>query len=257
MLKQSLVPEAILGWAYYQKKIPLYLRNSYGFEEFLRTFWMIHAAETLYPSDDLYPSNTLYPQAGTSMILTAQNILNALDIYDAGNDRETSAEGNKVYIDFINSLDGAASGTVSDFLDRLGRLYNLRRTFDMTDPDDPTSTITLTLNNLEFLMLIKAQLTRNRYNGTYAEMQRFFSRIGLTVSIKTSEDYAASAELTLYELPDSEFEVTENIEKMFKAGMLNCESVGINYRYAVESIEDLAIFDSTDPSAAFDVGVFV
>ena len=63
------------------------------------------------------------------MSKTAQDVLNALDIYDAGNDLETSAEGNKAYIDFINSLDGAASGTVSDFLDRLGRLYNLRRTF--------------------------------------------------------------------------------------------------------------------------------
>lgn len=257
MIQQSLVPESILDWGYYKNKIPLYLRNSYGFEDFLRTFYSIFCASTFYPSETLYPSIDIFPENGSSIYSTAKGILDALDIYDAGNGESSGAEGNENYLAFINSLDGAEDGTVSDILDKLGNLYNLRRTFNIEDPDDPGETITLTLNNREYLMLIKAQLTRNRYSGNYADMKKFFERIGLTVSIKTSEDYPATAVLTLYEFADSVFTVTENTEKMFRAGLLNCESVGIQYVYAVENLDTLAIFDSDAPTATFDVGVFV
>ena len=61
----------------------------------------------------------------------------------------------------------------------------------------------------------------------------------------------------LIDLEDSEYAQSADIQKMFLAGLLTVESVGISYTYSIHAINNLAIFDSEESSNTFDNGVFV
>ena len=89
----------------------------------------------------------------------------------------------------------------------------------MTYKNDNDEDVTedLSLNNEDFLLLIKAQIIKNYCEGTYEQIKGYYNSAGLDVFLITTED-GASAHVYLATPPDST-KYSLNVEKMFKSGI--------------------------------------
>ena len=228
----SFVPDKIKSYEWYYNKLPLYLKNSYGFSEHFKIWYellisgdkngIVNVGDTLLYLFNIFDENFL------------QTIAN---LPDSG-----ATEGNY--------------GTVSDFLDKLGHLFGVIRNFSVTYKNDNNEDVTedLSLNNEDFLLLIKAQIIKNYCEGTYEQIKGYYNSAGLDVFLITTED-GASAHLYLAATPDST-KYSLNVEKMFKSGLMRIESMGITYTEGVRALDWFLTWDSTKAKEYWDAGVW-
>lgn len=228
----SFVPDKIKSYEWYYNKLPLYLKNSYGFSEHFRIWY-----ELLISGDK------------NGIVNVGDTLLYLFNIFDK-NFLQTIA----------NFPDSGATegnyGTVSDFLDKLGYLFGVIRNFSVTYKNDNDENVTedLSLNNEDFLLLIKAQIIKNYCEGTYEQIKGYYNSAGLDVFLITTED-GASAHVYLAAPPNSS-KYSLNVEKMFKSGLMRIESMGITYTEGVRVLVSFLTWDSTKTKEYWDTGVW-
>lgn len=193
----SLIDLEIKEFNYYQKKVPLFYQNSYGFLDMLRSMF-----------------NPL-----RQGIKVMEDLLYGRYIFD--ND----------YSEWINMLEGSEEGTVSSILDHFAEYYGLSRILAVNGEE-------LTLTNDELLLLIRAQVIKNNFDGTAKQARQFYSRAlsgyNSEIVVATTGSAKAKAYLRIGSLVDKP--ITDNIKKLFLGGYLTIESVGIQYTYEIAEI---------------------
>lgn len=227
MNTNSIVPDKLKDFEYYKQKLPLYLQNSYGFIEHFRIWY------------DMYVGTGEY----AGIIHVSDVLLSLLNIFD--ND----------YLDYINNMPESNSGTRSDILDKIGNLFGVKRQFSCTYFDNYNYiTDELILNNEEFLILIKGQIIKNYCEGTYEQIEQYYNSTGLKICVTTSELSNAESHTYLITTDDSDY--SDNIKKMFLAGMLRIESMGIKYIDIYSNFSGLLRWDSGVVNEVWDAGVW-
>lgn len=222
---KHLIPLTIREFRYYERKLPLYLRNDDCFIEHFRLWY-----ELLMGEGDDEQGIALNEFKGVSP--TSDLLLHLLNIYD--ND----------FLDTISQLKGYNDNC--NILDMLGNLFGLRRTFSLEYYETTTSTektaATVSLTDKEFLTLIKAQIIRNYCNGTYEQVIQYYNDAGLQILPVNNSTYAASVDTYLNESED----VTPNISKLFRGGYLTIEHLGIRYTYTISQIFNVLVWADAD-----------
>lgn len=192
------------------------------------------------------------PEQYMGVLPSADCILYLLGIYD------------KNYLKTINNLldeDYEVSDSKSDMLDKIGKLFGLNRKVKVTyDNAGVPTTEYLNLNNEEFLMLIKAQIIKNYWDGTLETLKSFYEDIGLYCHIYTNAAFSdtvehpdePTAKASFVLINPSHEPHSDNIIKMFKGGLLRTESMGVMYEDTVVSSGTFGIWDTAD----WDLGVW-
>ena len=208
----------------------------------------------LYPKDYYdYDSGSMSTNAIASTIDLLFEMLNIFDLNCTEN-HPSGYESNQHFLSFINSIKNSENGTKSDILDKIGNLFGLKRRFSV----DISGTIyELNLNNADFLTLIRCTIIKNYFDGSFEELNQYYKDAGLPVFILTNASNPAQCDVHLIDIEGSNYEISTNVKRMFLAGLLMVESVGISYTYSIHGIQSTAIFDSNDVSKVFDAGVFV
>lgn len=229
----SILPDKLKDFNYYKNKLPLYLQNSYGFIEHFRIWY------------DMYIGNTDY----NGIVSSIDVILNLLNIFDED------------YLEYIAAMpetdvsEEEPYGTKCDILDKIGNLFGVQRVFSCTYIDEYEQiTEELTLNNAEFLILIRGQIIKNYCEGTYSQIEQYYNSTGLKICITTSETDNAEAHIYLVSNEDESY--SENIRKMFLAGLLRIESMGIRYLDIYSSLDGILRWDSGISNEVWDEGVW-
>lgn len=209
LITTSLIPETLCDFTYYKRKLPLYLRNSNSFQEHFKIWY------------DLLVSEDRKGIVGNGEIL-----INLLNIFADD------------YLTYLEEKEGSSpESTESDILDKIGNLFGISRYNLVTyyDEEIVAHTEEITLTNENFLIYIKAKIIQNYCNGSREQIQMFYDSLGLnrglTINMQsnpTGEDATVNVYL-IYE--ERESETLSDFDKMFLAGLLNINSMGINYRY--------------------------
>ena len=214
-----MLDKELLGWNYYEKKIPLYILNSYGVQEFFKIM-----VEFLSNQD-----------------FTEDEIIKAFNIYD------------KDYISFMKGYDEGGYNFV--FLDGLGYLYGINRAFGVDYLDD-SGNIThkdLFLNNEELLTLIKVRIIQNNFNGTYEEVRSLYDDINLPVYLLQSQNPAeAFVYISTFNPDGTPNDMSSNIKDMIYAGLFTIKSMGITYYTYIKDVIHLGIWDSESANRKWD-----
>ena len=213
MITESIIPEKLKDFEYYKNKLPLYLQNSYGFIEHFRIWYQILV-------DGICDNATI--------------LLNLINIFDAD------------YFDFLETIEGVQrTGYECDILDKIGRLYGVNRQFRITYKEDTTTkTETILLNNQDFLTLIKTQIIKNYCEGTTEQINAYYKMIGLKMYVLSASEPATAYMYLATSVNNTEYTYSENIRKMFLAGLLKIDSMGIVYKYAFVDIDRILIWGS-------------
>lgn len=232
MYNESILNEELKSFDYYVSKIPMYLRRSYGFIEHFR-IW-----------HELLISTEPY----CNVVEVYDSLLYLLNIFD--NTKEQTILGNNIYLENLCKLEdsGASStdkyGDTSDILDKIGSLFGVRRSFSVTiSVNGQLVEQELTLNNFDFLILIKAQIVKNYYDGSYEQVQKYYEDVGLNLIVTSSTP--AHAELYL-QRRGSFASHSANVESMFLSGLLTIESMGVTYSEFIMDLTSGFIWDETN-----------
>lgn len=222
---KHLIPLTIREFRYYERKLPLYLRNDECFVEHFRLWY-----ELLMGKGDDETGVPINEFQGISP--SADLLLHLLNIYDQ---------------DFLNTIAQLKDyDDDCDLLDMLGNLFGLRRTFSLEyyeTATSPTKTqATVSLNDKEFLTLIKAQIIRNYCDGTYEQVMQYYKDANLQILPVLNDTYNASVDAYLNESED----VTPNIDKLFRGGYLTVEHLGIRYTYTVTEMLNILVWANAD-----------
>lgn len=222
--------EKLTSWEYYYNKLPKYLRDSETFPEHLK-IWV-----EFIQGIDQY----------------ADDMLGLIDVFDAN-----------YLVRYGKKCD--------DFLDKLGALYGVRRNFSVTYEEEvegvpQTIHEELNLTQIEFLVLIRAQIIKNFFDGTYEQLVDFYTKARIPIVYVTVTAGQCDLVLMLDVINDITTEST-NIIHMFKSGLLTVESLGIHYnRIALQRSEVLqwgnaydnnGIIEEDTEGTQWDVGVWV
>lgn len=218
---KHLIPLTIREFKYYERKLPLYLRNDDCFIEHFRLWY-----ELLMGEGDDEQDVMINEFKGVSP--TSDLLLHLLNIYDA---------------DFLNTVTQLKDyNGNSNLLDMLGNLFGLRRTFSLEYYETPSSiektSATVSLNDNEFLLLIKAQIIRNYCNGTFEQVMRYYADANIQILPVYSDSYNASVDAYLNQTND----ITPNIDKLFRGGYLTIEHLGIRYTYTITDLLNVLIW---------------
>ena len=202
-------------WEYYKRKIPIYLLNSYGFEEHFKMLF-----DLLVQLDS-----------------TEDSVMKAFDIL------------NETYLDYINNLPDATEST-SDILEKIAELFGVSRNFDIDYIEDGTDKkASLSLTNSELLKLIKARIIQNNYQGTYEESREFYTNMNLPVYLFQSGNPAE-----VYVLLDNSAQLTDNEQKMFLSNLFTIKSMGITYHTYITDVLSVMIWDTDSSTRYWDTG---
>ena len=196
-------------WEYYYKKLPLYMRNSYGIKEHFQIIWNV-----MMQLEDVQ-----------ALTLDAFNLL----------------QDN--YVNNIIAKYDDANGYDFKFLDTIGSIYGVNRSLNVSFHNDKNEEVNkaLYLTNKEFYMLIKARVVQNNYDGSYEQAQQYYDNIGLPLYMLSSSN---AAECLLY--LGANDDTTDNIRALFMANLLTLKSVGITYIRHEIDIDKLAIWADSD-----------
>lgn len=210
--------EKLKTWSYYKNKLPLYLQNSYGFDEHFKMLF-----------DLLVKLDT-----------TQDEIIKAYDIL------------NTSYLNYISTVEDTDNYTF-DVLDKIAELFGVRRSFDVTyDNNGTETTASLHLTNSELLKLIKAQIINNNYDGTYETSRQFYDTMKLPVYLLLSGNPAE-----VYVTLDNSAQLTKNEQILFLANMFTIKSMGIIYHTSIVEIISVMIWDSKDSNRYWNKGRWV
>lgn len=255
MTGASVLNDKLRPFSYYEQKLPLYLRNSFGFVEHFRIWYQLLVGEELFASNAQVVRDSLRVSEGSSITGTINRLFELLNIFDLNcvQAHNQSYDSNEHYLLFLNEIPDSDEGKAADILDKIGSLFGLRRQFSLVVNG---TEYMLDLNNRDFLIFIKCTVIKNYFDGTYGELSAFYKSVGLPVFILT-DTTSAQCNMQLINLEDSVYSPSEDVKRMFLAGMLTVESAGIQYAYTIHAVQNLAIFDSLQSANAFDTGVFV
>lgn len=200
-----MIDKELLDFQYYYNKLPLYLKNSYGFEEHFKIWFDL--LSTMDSNED--------------------NIMRFFDIF------------NKDYLSYVDELDGDGS----DILDKIGKIFNIKRNFSATYNDgEKKVTKFLSLNNKDFLTFIRATIIKNYCDGSFEHVNNFYVNANLPI-IYIGTNNPATVNIVMLKI-QGEDAVSEDIQTLFKAGLLNIKSMGIIYsNYTIIDFDALAIWD--------------
>ncbi len=194
-----MIKNKLLDWNYYLKKIPLYLRNSYGFTSHFEIMFVI-----LKAINDI-----------------GDGLLTSINLFD------------KNYFENVKELitDVDEDGTTFDLLDKFASLYNINRNLDINydDGNGHSYTGNITLKNSELLKFILVRCVLSNYDGTYENLRSLYDLINLPIMFINSPNESAFVSVVLYN-PNGYFD-NSNIIHLFYSRLLNLESVGIRYAY--------------------------
>lgn len=220
---KHLIPLTLREFRYYERKLPLYLRNDEGFVSHFKLWYELLMGEG---DDDMNVAISEF----NGVSPTSDLLLHLLNIYDP------------TFLDNIAQLKDYNDN--SNLLDILGNLFGLRRTFSFDYYETATSQTkthtTVSLNDREFLTLIKAQIIRNYCDGTYEQVMQYYIDANLQILPVYNDVYNASVDAYLNE-SDA---VTENINKLFRGGFLTVEHLGIRYTYTVAAMLNILVWAS-------------
>lgn len=214
--------DKLKDWQYYYKKLPLYMRNSYGIQDHFKMIF-----DFMITLEDI-----------------EENVCEAFDILQDN------------YVDIIAKYD-SIDGYDFEVLDILGAIYGVNRSLNVTYENTVHSIVNkaLYLTNKEFYMLIKARIIQNNYDGTYEQARNYYDNIGLPIYMLSSSN---PAECYLY-LGSNE-NTSDNLRSLFLANLLTLKSVGITYIRHEIDIAKMGIWaDATDtPNSnnSWDVSVW-
>ena len=217
MYETSLLPERLMDFSFYQNKLPLYLQNSSGFISHFKLWYDLMVGESSY----------------TGLLTSANDILYLLNIFDPD------------YLTEIAKLPDYTP-TTCDVLDKIGYIFGVNRVF--TIPGTTPQTVELT--NSELLLLIKAKIIQNYYDGTREQIMQYYEDVGLRIFLVTNDEYSAICDVILCQIGN---EYSANVIAMFEAGMLYVPSMGIGYNFEVETISGALYWDS-GTITSWDVG---
>lgn len=235
MSKLSIIPDKIRDFEYYKSLLPMYLRTQ---DEFLSHFYNLfrlglsHKSSTRCSTSVICSQTLLCGESMSSICSTAEDIFSCLDIFNRLNNNVINVNG--------------------DVLDKLAALFGVARHFSIVINKQKKD---LHLSDDDLTILIKCQVIKNFFSGTFEELRQCYALVDLPVAIITR--LGATATCNMYMLLSREDEVSENVKDMFCAGLLTIESMGITYTYAINIAESIALFDSTSINATFDHGQFI
>ena len=89
---------------------------------------------------------------------------------------------------------------------------------------------------------------------TYEQIEQYYNSTGLKICVTTSELSNAESHTYLITTDDSDY--SDNIKKMFLAGMLRIESMGIKYIDIYSNFSGLLRWDSGVVNEVWDAGVW-
>ena len=215
MITTSIVPDKLKDFNYYINKLPNYLQNSFGFIEHFRIWYDILVKD---------------------VINNADIFLNLLLLFD------------KDYLTYLQSIDEEMSpdDITCDILDKLGNLFGVSRYITVEyEEAGVKKKESLILNNNDFLILIKAQIIRNYCEGTREQINEYYKSVGLEMYVQTDALEKATANMYLTTgSSSSSYNYSENIKKLFLAGQLRIESMGIKYTESFLNIDRLLFWDT-------------
>lgn len=214
-------------WQYYYKKLPLYMRNSYGIQEHFKMIFDM-------------------------MIAIDDNEQNICELFDFLQD------------DYVNNVIAKyddINGFDFNFLDMIGATYGVNRTLNVQYYRQSTHTNvnkTLRLNNREYYIFIKSRIIQNNYDGTFEQARQYYEGIGLPLYMFTTIEDDEHATCYMY-LGQNE-NTSDNIRDLYLANLLTLKSVGIIYVLNEIDIYRMAIWadDTIKPNNnnSWDVSVW-
>lgn len=222
----SVLPNELKTFEYYKQKLPIYLQNSNGFQEHFRLWYDLMMGDSSETINGIVPS--------------CDELLELLNIFS------------KEY--------GQAS---TDILDKIGSLFGVTRHFPIsyTYNGSTTGISDVNLNDSDFAVLIRSRIVRNACDGTREQIQQFYEEI-----FKMSEDDKSKqvimttsppGKCILYLVYVEKQDTLTMLEKLFLAGKLRIESMGIQYEELIAYVDTLLIFDSIVSKHVWDTGVWL
>ena len=236
MFETSVLTKELKSFDYYVHKLPMFLQQSCGFIEHFRIWYDLLVGV----SDGGY----------TGVVGAADTLFALLNIFDlTANDEGDIVDGNiEDYLNVIamlpdSKVDVEGHSTACDTLDKIASLFGLTRSFEVTYlEDDVEHKEVLSLNNAEFLILIKAQIIKNYCNGTYEQIKAYYESVGLYIFVTTASDSATSELYLVKTSQQSEYTQSENVRKMFLSGLLTIQNMGIAYRTAIIDLNNILLW---------------
>lgn len=225
---------------YYFNRMSMFLKESYGIQERIGAL-----AKIIKRLDEVY-----------------ETIIDSLNLFDKDYSKNYIGDGNE-------------SSTNNVYLDRIGNIFNVSRSFSikMGTKESPTSIedindsapTYITLNNKEFLQYLKLQIIKQNFTGTREELALLYGDDTTELAnTGTSQlnfiyltDTKASAKVNIYWQPKKE-KYSSEFYYMFLNGLLTIESMGIEYNRSIMNIDSIAIFDDKDKdeSGAYKTGFY-
>lgn len=217
---ENLILDKLQSLDYYINKLPIYLRQSYGFIEHFKIWHEILVGQ----------SDT------TGVVGSANTLLHLLNIFD------------KDYLTYISNLEGSGKsedepyGTVSDMLDKIAHLFAVKRKFTITDKNN--NIVSFSLNNEDLLILIKAQIVKNYCDGSREIISKYYKDVGLLVLTKTSGSAQVNLQLIDKTKEGNVHQYSDNVRTMFLNNLLTIESMGIIYTTAILDLSSAMLWDT-------------
>lgn len=215
---------------YYFNRMSMFLRESYGIQERIGAL-----AKIIKRLDEVY-----------------EKIIDSLNLFDENYSKNYIGDGNE-------------SSKNNVYLDRIGNIFNVSRSFSikMGTKETPTSIedITdsaptyITLNNKEFLQYLKLQIIKQNFTGTREELALLYGDDTTELeNTGTSQlnfiyltDIKASTKVDIYwQTKNKNKEYSSEFYYMFLNGLLTIESMGIEYNRTIMNIDSIAVFDDKD-----------
>lgn len=210
-----MLDERLTKLDYYLNKLSLFIKGSYGMKEQFTTFF-----------------NVLL------------SIDNTVDDFFA---QFPTVTDKALYV--MNSL----STTESDILDKIGLILGVTRQFDVSYIKDDGTRVKkqLNLTNSELQKLIKAQIIKNNFQGSYEELKQFYTWLGLPIYVNNYIDIATVI-MTLDDVASN----TDAEKDMFLAGLFTVKSLGVMYRHQILPVSNAGVWDDESSSRFWDMGVW-
>lgn len=209
--ERHLIPFEVRQWNYYLEKLPLYLQNSYGYNDH---FYMLF--ELLKQLDE-----------------SSADLLRGFNLFD-----ENTIDEKDTYQNYMNEF--STDPYIFDLLDKIATIYGVSRYFDVTYIEEgETKTYSLNLTNDELLTLVLSKSILSSFDGTYESARQLYNKINLPIYIYTQD--TATVYLILDKVASK---ASDNIIHMFNAGLFNLPSMGIKYTTTIADISKFAEFDT-------------
>lgn len=231
--KSNILPDKLLSNDYYYNRLSMQLRSD----------------------DNIKKQVDTYVGIINNISDVLESIINYFDIF------------NEKYFEINNIL---KSGTSNFLLDDIGKFFGINRIMNVEYVDsegifgekNETHLETITLTNIEMLTLIQVAISRNNFYGTAEELLNLYnndsSLIGKLNIIYAwgnndtgiSDPLVCQVYFRNYLNIINTLGFSDNIIKLFYAGLLTIESLGITYLKALQLQTFYAKFDdeSIDPT---------